>query len=949
MRIRCLYKCIILFLLGIAVNVYARSLYGNDKDDLSSAKGHFESIQSKSASGNFAVQSDTTQIYILPAVVNKTIFQTFPIAVKLSRVTNLFSCAFDLNYNPSLLEFISVSERRILNAGGTVQTLFQSYNDPLSGRIVIGISRIGNSPGVTAASDDTLLIVNFKTKSAGTSIINFEHIGLLLPDGTSIIPAKSSSGIVNIANNNQNTALLFSPVSVQPEVGAAFDIEVQTGPINDLFALITDVVYNPSKIVLLDVSEGTFLNENGSSATSFMKSIDNQVGRGIFGITRLAGPASGVSSVSNQRLLTLRFKCISAGANSILFENSGMTAPDGLTHYQVNPGSAQVNGNFQVSNAELFFIPDTIRLKADSIKTVELKVDSVSNAFACSGTFLFDPAQVAIQQINEGDFFNSDGGSTSLLSSIDTLTGQITFGITRLGSQNGGISSNLPRTILKIILKKKAAGSSVFRTRNFQIMDPSANSLGSLKQPVLVILSPVEIPSVPILALPLNNSTGNVPPITLKWNKTLRAEHYTVQLALDSLFSSLIVNDTMVIDTSKQITGLAVNSKYYWRILAKNIAGAGSWSVVWNFWTNQLCKNVTVNSGWNLISVPLTASNMNAAALFPTANTPAYWFSNGYVTSASLSNGRAYWLRFASADSSSVCGASVLQPNQVPLLSGWNLIGIYDNDIAVSGVTTTPANIINSYFYGYLNGYVVPTVLKVGNGYWIRANAAGVMNINAAPAKSAGQLEVKTEKNWARIIVTDSRGSSSLLYAAKAEISIDQFALPPVPPAGIFDVRFASQSSVENLSDAKVISISGAAYPVEIRVEGVDLLIKDIATGKLINSLVKSGSSIVIADENITSIEVSAVTKPIAFELQQNYPNPFNPSTIIRFGLPENARVSITIYNQIGEQVAELANGQMEAGYHQVSWNAANMSSGVYFYELKAGNFKSMKKLLLMK
>ena len=127
------------------------------------------------------------------------------------------------------------------------------------------------------------------------------------------------------------------------------------------------------------------------------------------------------------------------------------------------------------------------------------------------------------------------------------------------------------------------------------------------------------------------------------------------------------------------------------------------------------------------------------------------------------------------------------------------------------------------------------------------------------------------------------------------------------------------------------------------------MLVRDRATGKLVNSVVKSGTSIVIANESITAIEVSTSAKPIAYELSQNYPNPFNPSTTISFSLPENARVSLTVYNQIGQQVAELVNGQMESGYHQVTWNASNMASGVYFYEIRTGDFKSVKKLLLMK
>ena len=90
---------------------------------------------------------------------------------------------------------------------------------------------------------------------------------------------------------------------------------------------------------------------------------------------------------------------------------------------------------------------------------------------------------------------------------------------------------------------------------------------------------------------------------------------------------------------------------------------------------------------------------------------------------------------------------------------------------------------------------------------------------------------------------------------------------------------------------------------------------------------------------------------PIAsrYELGQNYPNPFNPTTHIRFNIPERANAKLTVFNVMGEEVATLVNGVMQAGGHTVSWNAASMPTGVYFYQLESGNFSQTKKLLLVK
>jgi len=88
---------------------------------------------------------------------------------------------------------------------------------------------------------------------------------------------------------------------------------------------------------------------------------------------------------------------------------------------------------------------------------------------------------------------------------------------------------------------------------------------------------------------------------------------------------------------------------------------------------------------------------------------------------------------------------------------------------------------------------------------------------------------------------------------------------------------------------------------------------------------------------------------PTEFALMQNYPNPFNPSTKIRFALPNSANVHIAVYNLIGQEIAQLASGEMSAGYHEVVWDASNVNSGIYFYRIQAGSFTELKKMILMK
>ena len=88
--------------------------------------------------------------------------------------------------------------------------------------------------------------------------------------------------------------------------------------------------------------------------------------------------------------------------------------------------------------------------------------------------------------------------------------------------------------------------------------------------------------------------------------------------------------------------------------------------------------------------------------------------------------------------------------------------------------------------------------------------------------------------------------------------------------------------------------------------------------------------------------------------MHQNYPNPFNPTTQIRYDLPEDALVSIAIYDVMGRRIRSLMNTSQTAGYHTIRWDARNdmgegVSAGMYIYTIQAGEFRAMKKMVLLK
>ena len=88
---------------------------------------------------------------------------------------------------------------------------------------------------------------------------------------------------------------------------------------------------------------------------------------------------------------------------------------------------------------------------------------------------------------------------------------------------------------------------------------------------------------------------------------------------------------------------------------------------------------------------------------------------------------------------------------------------------------------------------------------------------------------------------------------------------------------------------------------------------------------------------------------PAGYVLEQNFPNPFNPSTTLRYALPARTYANLTVFNALGQQVARLVSGYVDAGYHEVRFDAGGLSSGVYFYRMQAGNFVQTRKFLLQR
>jgi hypothetical protein len=362
---------------------------------------------------------------------------------------------------------------------------------------------------------------------------------------------------------------------------------------------------------------------------------------------------------------------------------------------------------------------------------------------------------------------------------------------------------------------------------------------------------------------------------------------------------------------------------------------------------------IRVKEGWNYLSIPKLTTDMSADYLFPSRISPVFkYLNNGYQAVEELENGKGYVVKFSHLQYILIDGTSVSFP--IPVQEGWNLIGVFDEYVPVSQITTSPPQILTSSFWGFGIGYELVSILIPGRGYWVRSADDGFINFNSSdtPIGNNQFQGLADESNQEKITFTDSDGYSVNLFATDEILNPQLFELPPFPPADIFDVRFKSGLIKENLNASRLIVIKSEDYPISIRTTGLSITLKYESNGMTITEEISPGDVITISDEKVATVEViekSSGSFPMEYKLFPNYPNPFNPSTTINFTIPNTSQVILNVYNVLGELISTLVNGELQAGYHGYKFNASKIASGVYYYSLKAGEFSETKKMLLVK
>jgi hypothetical protein len=366
----------------------------------------------------------------------------------------------------------------------------------------------------------------------------------------------------------------------------------------------------------------------------------------------------------------------------------------------------------------------------------------------------------------------------------------------------------------------------------------------------------------------------------------------------------------------------------------------------------------SVDKYWNIVSLPLKVTDPRTTVVFSSATSNAFAYNgNSYVLKDTIENGKGYWLKFGSAQNLWISGA-IISTDTFDVVAGWNLIGSTSKIVSVNTINSIPSNIINSNFFGYHRGFVVASTINPGCGYWIRTNQKGKLVLsNSLIVPKIENANVNLD-HFNSLTITASNGEHQTLYFGNdpnLQNITALYELPPFPPNGIFDVRFAPTlpnstgqlleiipTNLEHLEELP-ITIRSATYPINMSWNIVDnnALYSVRISDNEIYQLSSNGTTRINTKpstaEQILNLNISlhkTISTPLSSLLLENYPNPFNPSTMINFNIPEDGFIRLEIYNILGQKVASPVNQQLQSGKHSVLFDAARLPSGIYIAKM---------------
>ena len=381
-------------------------------------------------------------------------------------------------------------------------------------------------------------------------------------------------------------------------------------------------------------------------------------------------------------------------------------------------------------------------------------------------------------------------------------------------------------------------------------------------------------------------------------------------------------------------------------------------------------QDITINSGWNMISTFIDPFDAGIDSVFASIASQVeivkngmgmvYWPLYGINAIGDITIGEGYQVKMVSTQILSVTGLAVapeFTPISIP--SGWSIIGYLRQSAGAIDVMLNPivGNITivkNNYGMVYWPLYGINAIgnMLPGQGYQFKTDAAVTLTYPANSVSSKSYVYVPTPMNYTNI---QNTGNSMILGIPQQAWDISPSLNSEI---AIFnqngDLLGSSVYTGSNLSvaiwgdDFSTIAKEGISNGETYTIILWDQLLNEEYQLEVISWIEGSehfeDNGISVVGEFKTSAFVTN-----SYELQQNVPNPFSTTTTIGFFLAEKSNVQIGIYNVVGELLEVIVSQEFESGEHSIEFNADRFASGAYHYKIISDNFTSTKSMLIQK
>jgi hypothetical protein len=560
------------------------------------------------------------------------------------------------------------------------------------------------------------------------------------------------------------------------------------------------------------------------------------------------------------------------------------------------------------------------------------------------------------------------------------------------------------------VLTQVVAGLAPATRYYYRVRGSNAGGTSVASNVVSVITAGV-VPAPPVLTGPVNGAAGQPLTLTLVWNPSPGATSYLVQVSTASSFNSAFINDSAVAVNSRVLTALAPNTTYYWRVAGNNQFGQGSFSSpVFSFSTlaaMSMTGTITfpenpAPSDYRMVSIPGippgTLSELIAGSGglqkfdWRAFRVPGTGLTAEMKPEDQLNAGEGVWLIRKNAIN--ITKSTTMPPLQangtvpIQIHAGWNIVANpFDAPVPWSAVQSQNGLLVSDVIQGWSGSYTVDTVMDPFKGYYYFNNSRGATTLaipyplpstqhqasNAVPVISWSlHVSFETSDNIdadCRLGVSPAgAGGQDPLAIRKPPLAFSggevyfsrpdrggnrgRFSTdyrPGLNGGGEWDIEVSRPGGCTGIlrfdgidgipPEYRVVLVTpDEGWPIDLR-SRQSYRLQSPMTGLTVKVLVGTGAEVE---------RTLAALLPASFSLGQNYPNPFNPATTIRYGLPVRSTVNLAVFNALGQQVRELVRGEEEAGFHEVRFDGSGISSGVYFYRLRAGGFMETRKFASM-